>query len=87
MIEVYGPDVTSSCGSSGRVLQLGTTYVAGVGGPCSPIGEWTALSEYEEEEVELMRELVEECGDISSANTVVASMTLVIMLAVHVAAV
>ena len=78
MIVAYGPDVSTSCGNSGRVLQLGTTYVAGVGGACSPINEWTPLSEYSQEEVELMRELEDEC----SGNTVVASIALIIMLAV-----
>ena len=73
MIESYGPDVSTSCGVFGRLLQLGNTYVAGVGGPCSPIGEWTALSEYSQEEVELMRELSTETTTTTSNATPISS--------------
>ena len=79
MIVVNGPDVNSGCGELGRVLQLGTTYVAGVGHACSPIGQWSPLSEYSQEEVELMRKLSEM---VCSANTVVACIGLIVMLTV-----
>ena len=35
----------TSCGSPGRNLQIGEEYVAGIGGPCSSIREWTLLSD------------------------------------------
>ena len=49
-IEVFGPDVVTSCGQLGRVLEVVTVYVAGIGGPCNPISEWT---EYCPQDVEL----------------------------------
>ena len=42
---VSGPDVLTSCGEAGRLLELQEQYVVGIGGPCNPaFTEWTALS-------------------------------------------
>ncbi len=57
MVEVRGPDVTTSCGAHGRRLRIGTSYVAGIGGPCSPIEEWAEVSMYSNEELDLLRML------------------------------
>ena len=51
-----GPDVLTSCGYP-RLLRLGAEYVAGIGGPCRPIGEWTNASEYRAQDLELLRGL------------------------------
>ena len=42
----YGPDLLTSCGNPGNILSVGTTYVVGIGGPCSAYGEWTPYSRY-----------------------------------------
>ena len=46
IITDYGPDLVSSCGNSQNILSVGTTYVVGIGGPCSAYGEWTPYSQY-----------------------------------------
>ena len=46
LITNYGPDLLTSCGNPGNILSVGTTYVVGIGGPCSAYGEWTQYSRY-----------------------------------------
>ena len=78
MVEVTGPDVLTSCGQYGRVLQLNTAYVAGIGQACSPISEWGELSDYSEGEIELLRRLregEEECGATATVVSVAMVMT------------
>ena len=55
MIQVQGPDTQTTCGDPSRRLQVGTEYVVGIGGPCSPIIPWSELSNYSAEEMELIR--------------------------------
>jgi len=43
---VSGPDVLSTCGFSGRLLQLQEQYVVGIGGACSPVNQWSTVSSY-----------------------------------------
>ena len=50
MITTYGPDLLSSCGNHQNILSVDTTYVLGIGGPCSGHGEWTPYSRYPAEE-------------------------------------
>ena len=52
-----GPDVLTMCSNPGRLLQINRMYVAGVGGACSPIDEWSEVSSYSAEELDLLREL------------------------------
>ena len=82
VVEVTGPDVLTSCGQYGRVLQLNTAYVAGIGQACSPISQWGELSDYSEGEMELLRRLregEEECG--ATATATVASVAMVMTFA------
>ena len=58
-----GPDVLTSCGAYGRVVELGRQYVVGIGGACNPISEWTALSAYSSREVEFLEQLSERYAD------------------------
>lgn len=67
MLTVSGPDAITTCGTIGRILEIGTSYVVGMGGLCSPIREWTQLSEYSSEELELLRRLRDD--DASCATT------------------
>lgn len=67
-VEVAGPDVLTSCGVPGQVLQLGTSYVVGIGGACSPIGDWSALDTFNSAELELLRELSDPRGTAESAT-------------------
>lgn len=56
-VETKGPDVLTDCGEQGRVLQISTSYVAGIGGPCSPLSEWSQSSVYSNDELNLLRNL------------------------------
>lgn len=64
MIQVPGPDTLTSCGDSTRRLQVGTEYVAGIGGACSSIRSWTELSGYNAQEIEQLRKEMD-CGAAS----------------------
>ena len=68
MVTVIGPDVSTSCGDFGRRLVLGSSYVVGVGGPCSPIGEWSLLSTYSSGELESLRSLETPCDATTRAG-------------------
>ena len=84
VIEVTGPDVLTLCGQYGRVLQLNTAYVAGIGQACSPISQWGELGDYSEGEIELLRRLregEEECGATATATATVASVAMVMTFA------
>ena len=61
MVQVPGPDTQTSCGDSRTRLRIGTEYVAGIGGRCSPIAEWSELSEYSSQEIEQLRDEMD-CG-------------------------
>ena len=56
-----GPDVVTSCGEPGRVLQLQEEYVVGIGGFCSPIGEWSTVASYSSSELVLLTQLTSGC--------------------------
>ena len=53
----------TSCGVRDRLLSFGYQYLVGIGGGCDPIEEWTPLRFYEEDEVDLLLELEQECID------------------------
>ena len=66
---VPGPDVLTTCGAPGRVLQLQEEYVVGIGGFCSPIGEWSTVASYSSSELVLLTQLASGCptkGDCTS---------------------
>ena len=49
---VAGPDVLTMCGQSGRRLNIGETYLTGVGGACSP---WSTSESYSTDELNMLR--------------------------------
>ena len=60
VITSSGPDTGTSCSPElGRILQLRTEYLAGVGGPCTPLINWDLLSSYSENDLETLRDLAE----------------------------
>ena len=64
---VPGPDVLTSCGRQGRVLQLQEEYVVGIGGGCNPINAWSTVRSYSSSEFNLMTQLTSGCkGDCTS---------------------
>lgn len=67
-VEVFGPDKGTSCASPGRRLELGISYLAGIGGACEAFEEWTALSVYSGEEVELLRSATEVCSVVAATT-------------------
>ena len=67
---VRGPDVLSSCGAPGRVLRLQEEYVVGIGGFCSPIGEWSTVSSYSSSELNLLTELASGCPTKGTSNQI-----------------
>ena len=55
---VSGPDVLTTCGDEGRLLQIGVQYLVGIGGAyCNPINEWSEFSSFSSEEMELIEKL------------------------------
>ena len=72
---VAGPDVLSSCGAPGRLLQLQEEYVVGIGGICNPIGEWSTVSSYSSSEINLLTRLASGCGAVTDATTNTLSTT------------
>ena len=66
---VVGPDVLTTCGDPGRLLQLQEEYVVGIGGFCSPIGQWSTVASYSSSELVLLTQLASGCptkGDCTS---------------------
>ena len=61
---VAGPDIQTSCGNERRRLQVGTEYIAGIGGACSPIEEWSERSSYSSGEIQQLRNEMD-CGATS----------------------
>ena len=57
-LTVFGPDVLTSCGQYGRVLEL-SKHVVGVGGPCNPISAWTEVEDYTERDLQQLNDLAE----------------------------
>ena len=86
-METPGPDVLSSCAFGlDRILKLNEGYVVGVGGPCSAIQEWEALSKYSERDLSTLRGLAAEkkddnlkCGTIT-IRPVVTTLTVLVLL-------
>ena len=65
VITSVGPDAVTSCAAvEGRILQLRSEYLAGVGDPCSiAFDDWEPLSYYTENDLETLREFdLEECS-------------------------
>lgn len=55
-----GPDVLTSCGQYGRVLQGGTVYIVGIGGACDSISEWSTQVQFGERNLAYLRTVAEE---------------------------
>ena len=72
IITDYGPDLLTSCGSPQNILSVGTTYVVGIGGPCSAYDWWTPYSQYPTEHLQA---LSNGCNTISASVTVTPSST------------
>ena len=61
VITTNGPDAGTSCSPEiGRILQLRSEYLAGVGGPCSDFNDWGLLSTYTDDDLDTLRELAED---------------------------
>ena len=77
-MNLSGPDVTTTCGQYGRVLTLGTSYIAGIGGPCFMINPWSSYDTYTNDEIQLLEGLRD--GGVTSCTrstpTSVSSVTL-----------
>ena len=55
-MDVSGPDVLTTCGREGFLLQIGTEYLVGIGGACSPISSWSNASSYSSQELDFLRQ-------------------------------
>ena len=62
LITSIGPDALSTCAiECGRILQLNTEYLVGVGGVCSRVlRDWEPLSAYSESDLNQLRQLAED---------------------------
>ena len=76
---VPGPDVLTTCGIQGRVLQLREEYVAGIGGGCNPINAWSAVGNYSSGEFNLLSELSLRCGALAFFPSVTILLALAIV--------
>lgn len=69
--EVVGPDVQTTCGSPSNLLQVGASYIAGIGSVCSTISEWANVDSYRDSELQLLRDLRgEACGMTTTTSGV-----------------
>ena len=75
LITNYGPDLLTSCGNPGNILSVGTTYVVGIGGPCSAYGEWTQYSRYPTEHRQALSNGCSNSSTVTLTSTIVASST------------
>jgi hypothetical protein len=83
VITSAGPDTSTSCSlEEGRILQLRAEYLVGVGGPCTPLNDWSLLSSYSDNDLETLRDLAEtrdpeKCGSppLSGLAAVVVFLT------------
>ncbi|CAI8034056.1 Cation channel sperm-associated protein subunit epsilon [Geodia barretti] len=91
VITSSGPDTGTSCSPElGRILQLRTEYLAGVGGPCTPLINWDLLSSYSENDLETLRDLAEtrdpeKCGSppLPGVAAVVSTLNIPLTSAPH----
>ncbi|XP_065913825.1 sodium/calcium exchanger 2-like [Dysidea avara] len=60
-----GPDTRTSCGNPSRVLNINTTYLVGIGGPCSRHAEW---SQYSSIPVKVIHAIDDGCSSCPYAN-------------------
>ena len=74
-----GPDVLTSCGRQGRLLQLQEEYVVGIGGGCNPINAWSTVGSYSISEFSLLSELAPRCGALAffPSLTILLALTIV----------
>ncbi|XP_011409850.1 PREDICTED: uncharacterized protein LOC100637196 isoform X2 [Amphimedon queenslandica] len=72
-VNVSGPDVTTTCGQYGRVLTVGESYIAGIGGPCFTIDPWSTYNSYTSDDIQLLEGLRDggntNCTKITSTTT------------------
>ena len=84
VMETPGPDVLTSCAyEMDRILELNKKFIIGVGGPCSSIRDWEALSKYSERDLGTLRGLATDdnlkCGTIT-IRPVVTTLTVLVLL-------
>ena len=72
-MNVSGPDVLTSCGREGFLLQIGTEYLVGIGGGCSPISSWNNASSYSSQELDFLR-LLSNVGECAGALSLLPSL-------------
>ena len=75
----FGPDLLTSCGNPANILSINTTYIVGVGGPCSLYNDWTPYSNYSSADLEL---LANNCTESSAAIAPLSSMVTLLLLPV-----
>ena len=74
MITEFGPDLLTSCGNPRNILSVDTTYVVGVGGPCSVYNAWTAYNHFSSDDLELL------ANNCSGAITPLPGVAILILL-------
>ena len=76
-----GPDVLTSCGQYGRVLEIGEHYLVGIGGPCNPISQWSTVDSYSANEFELLGQLMNGTSDnVCGSAIITTSFTTLLLL-------
>ena len=71
MFRDFGPDLLTTCGNPGNILSVDTTYVVGIGGPCSRYIDWTAYSQFSSADLQLLADnCVSSAATASSLNVV-----------------
>lgn len=78
-IEVTGPDVILL--DRTRILQVHTDYIAGIGGACNPIEDWSQPSSFSPEELEQISQDMD-CGGLIflPSSSLLISLSFVVLL-------
>ena len=86
VIMEFGPDLETSCGNPGHILSVNTTYVVGVGGPCSVYNEWTAYNDFSSDDLQLLTNncTMESSATITPLPSVVTLLLLTLMSSIDI---
>ena len=57
----HGPDRLTSCGDSSYILNISTTYLVGIGGPCSKIREYSPYDSVSSEIIQAINDGCSSC--------------------------
>ena len=57
----HGPDTLSSCGIPFNILNISTTYLVGIGGPCSKIREYSPYDSVSSEIIQAINDGCSSC--------------------------